>query len=48
MVETEETVEIMEGVLVTTELGLGDSDGVTTVVDDGTCNEGERTIGGRD
>jgi hypothetical protein len=39
----------MEGVLVkTTEVGLGDSDGVTTVVDDGTCNKGERTVGGRD
>jgi hypothetical protein len=47
--ETEETVETMEGVLVkTTEVGLGDSDGVTTVVDDGTCNRGERSIGGRD
>jgi hypothetical protein len=32
-----------------TEVGLGDSDGVTTVVDDRTCNnKGERTIGGRD
>lgn len=30
------------------EVGLGDSDGVTTVVDDGTCNEGERTVEGRD
>ena len=48
MVETDETVEIMEGVLVMTVLGLGDSDGVTTVMDDGTCNEGERTVGGRD
>jgi hypothetical protein len=39
----------MEGVLVkTTEVGLGDSDGVTTVVDDGTCNKGERTVGGWD
>ena len=27
-------------------IGLRDSDGVTTVVDDGTCNEGERTVGG--
>jgi hypothetical protein len=46
---TEETVETVEGVLVKlTEVGLGDSDGVTTVVDDGTCNKGERTIGGRD
>jgi hypothetical protein len=31
-----------------TEVGLGDSDGVTTIVDDGTCNKGERTVGGRD
>jgi hypothetical protein len=47
--ETEETVEMVEGVLVkTTEVGLGDSDGVTTIVDDGTCNKGDRTVGGRD
>ena len=47
--ETEETVEVMELVLVrSTEVGLGDSDGVTTVVDDGTCNKGDRTVGGRD
>jgi len=47
--ETEETVEVMEVVLVkSTEVGLGDSDGVTTVVDDGTCNKGDRTVGGRD
>jgi hypothetical protein len=45
----EEAVETADGVLVkATEVGLGDSDGVTTVVDDGTCNEGERTVGGRD
>jgi hypothetical protein len=49
LMEMEETVETMEGVLVKmTEVGLGDSDGVTTVVDDRTCNEGERTVGGRD
>jgi hypothetical protein len=24
------------------------SDGVTTVMDDGTCNKGERIVGGRD
>jgi hypothetical protein len=36
LMETEETVETMEGVLVkATEVGLGDNDGVTTVVDDG-------------
>ncbi len=47
--ETEETVETVEGVLVkTTEVGLGDSSGVTTVVDDGTCNNGERAVGGKD
>jgi hypothetical protein len=35
LMEMEETVETMEGVLVkTTEVSLGDSDGVTTVVDD--------------
>jgi hypothetical protein len=28
-----------------TEAGLGDSDDVTTVMDDGTCNKGERTVG---
>jgi len=45
----EETDEIVEGVLVkTTEVGLGDDDGVTTVVEDGTCSKGERTVGGRD
>ena len=48
LMETEETVEMIEGVLVTAEVGLGECDGVTTVVDDGTCNEGERTVGGRD
>jgi hypothetical protein len=49
LMETEETVETMEGVLVkTTEVGPGDSDSVTTVVDDGTCNKGERTVGGSD
>ena len=47
--ETEETIETVEGVLVKmTEVGLGDSDAVTTAVDDGTCNEREWTVGGRD
>ena len=47
--ETEGTIETVEGVLVKmTEVGLGDSDAVTTVVDDGTCNEREWTVGGRD
>ena len=49
LMEAEETVETMEGVLVkTTEVAVGGSDGVTTVVDDGTCNKGERIVGGRD
>ncbi len=44
-----ETVETVEGVLVkATEAGLEDCDGVTTVVDGGTCNKGERTEGGTD
>jgi hypothetical protein len=44
-----EDVETLEGVLVkATEVALEDSDGVTTVVDDGTCNKGERTGTGRD
>jgi hypothetical protein len=53
LMEMEETVETMEGVLVKmAEVGLGDSDGGdsdgdTTVVDDRTCNKGERTVGGR-
>jgi hypothetical protein len=49
--ETEETVETVEGpgILVrTTQVGLGDSDGVTTVVDDRTCNKGGQAIGGMD
>jgi hypothetical protein len=46
---TKETVEMVEGVLVKlTEVGLKDSNGVTTVVDDGTCNKREQTVGGRD
>ena len=49
LMETVETVETVEGVRVKmTEGGLGDCDGVTTVVEDGTCNNGERTVGGRD
>ena len=37
-----EDIETLEGVLVKmTEVRLGDSDGVTTVMDDGTCNKGE-------
>jgi hypothetical protein len=49
LMETEETVKTMKGILVKmTEVGLGDSDSVTTVVDDGTYNKGERRVGGRD
>jgi hypothetical protein len=44
-----ETVEPVEGVLVkATEVGLEDGDSVTTVVDNGTSNKGERAIGGRE
>ena len=40
--ETEETVETVEGILVrTTEVGLGNSDDVTTI-------KGERAVGERD
>jgi hypothetical protein len=39
-----EDVETLDGVLLkATDVGLEDSDGVTTVVDGGTCNKGERT-----
>lgn len=41
----------MERVLVkvkTTDVGLGNHVGVTTVVDDGTCNKRERAVGVRD
>jgi hypothetical protein len=49
LMEMEEIVETMEGVLVKmAEVGLGDSDGDTTIVDDRTCNKGERTVGERD
>src|ERR1700679_615317 len=49
LMKTEETIGTVEGVLVKmTEVGLGCSDGVTTVVDDGTCNKGKRTVGGGD
>jgi hypothetical protein len=39
----EEAVKMADGVRVkVTEVGLGDGDNVTTVVDDGTCNKGSR------
>jgi hypothetical protein len=48
LLEMEETVETVEGVQVKMVEGrLGDSTGVTTVVEDGTCNEVEGTVGER-
>jgi len=48
-IEIEDTVETVEGVLVRVTGNLsGDSTGVTTVVEDGTYNDGERKVGGRD
>jgi hypothetical protein len=49
VIEIEDAVEIMEDVLVrvTGELS-DDSKEVTTVVEEGTCREGEGTVGGRD
>jgi hypothetical protein len=49
VIEIEDIVETMEGdlVKVTGNLG-GDGTGVTTVVEDGTCNEGEGTVGESD
>jgi hypothetical protein len=49
--EKEDTVEMVESVLVNLKLtgtGSGDSEGVTTVVEDKTCNEGAEAVGGRD
>jgi hypothetical protein len=49
LIEIEETDEMVEGVLVKmTGERSGDNTGVTTVVEDGTCNRGERTAGRRD
>ena len=49
LMEMEETVEMTKGVLVkTTEVALRDSDGVTTVMDNGTCNKGKQIVEGRD
>ena len=48
LMETEETVKLKKGVLVkTTEAALGDSDSVSTTVDDGTCNKGKQIVGQR-
>ena len=50
LMEIEDTVEIVEGVLVKlTGASWGDIKGVTTLVEDGTCNEGGEAVeGGRD
>jgi hypothetical protein len=49
LMEIEETVEMVEGVLVKMVEGRsGDSMGVTTVVEDGTCNDVEGIVGERD
>jgi hypothetical protein len=49
MADVMEDVEKLEGVLVNaTEVDLEDSNGVTTVVGDGTCNKEERSVGRRD
>jgi hypothetical protein len=46
MADVMEDVETLEGVRVkATEVGVGDCDGVTTVVDGGTCNKEERSVG---
>ena len=47
--DIEDTVEIVEGVLVKL-IGArsGDTKGVTTLVEDGTCNEGGEAVGRRD
>ena len=47
LIETEEAVETVEGVLVRATWGCsGDSIGVDTVVEDGAPREGEGTVGG--
>ena len=47
LIEIEDTVEIVEGVLVKlTGARSGDIKGVTTVVEDRTCNEGGEAVGG--
>ena len=49
LIEIEDTVETVEGVLVNmTGVSSGDDTGVTTVVEDGTCNKEEGTVGGTD
>lgn len=46
VIEMEDIVEIMEGDLAKVTVDLsGDSTGVTTVVEGGTCNGGEGTVG---
>jgi hypothetical protein len=47
--EIEDTVEMVEGVLVKlTGTCSGDIKGVTTLVEDGTCNEEAEAVGGKD
>jgi hypothetical protein len=49
MADVMEDVKMLEGFLVkATEVGLEDSGGVTTIVDDGTCNKEEWSAGRRD
>lgn len=49
LIDIEDTVETVEGVLVKVTGGLsGESTGVTTMVEGGTCNEGEGAIEGGD
>ena len=50
LIEIKDTVEIVEGVLVKlTGASWGDIKGVTTLVEDGTCNEGGEAVeGGKD
>jgi hypothetical protein len=47
LIKIEDTVEIVEGVLVKlTGARSGDIKGITTLMEDGTCNEGGEAVGG--
>jgi len=47
--QRKESVVTMKGVLVKMAgVGVGDSDSMISVMGNRTCNEGERTVGGRD
>ena len=49
MADVMEDIEMLEGVLVkATDVGLEDSNRVTTVVNNGTCNKDEWSVGRRD